>query len=52
MFVNSIDRKPIIVNPNDNNEIVDLTKSIFAKSIDAAPETVKKEEPKKEDKTE
>lgn len=32
MFTNTIDKKPFIINPNDNNEIVDLTKSIFAKS--------------------
>lgn len=31
MFTNTIDKKPIINNPNDNNEIVDLTKSIFSK---------------------
>lgn len=33
MFSNTLDKKPTLVNPNDNKEIVDLTKSIFAKNV-------------------
>lgn len=46
MFSNTIDKKPFIINPNDNNEIVDLTKSIFAKSAGGLNtyETVKLDE--------